>query len=162
MRKQKRLINQVLANEREETTNMFLQKDELKTVAQVAIIDKITNLDDGIIEDIIDESISLMSGYLSRHYNYALIFSQIGAARHKAVLKRLKDIVIYEIYERHTREQNAVAARRYNEAMKWLEELNTGERGDHTLPPKVEDPSVEIGTAGDTRYGGNVRYKSIY
>ncbi len=141
---------------------MFLEKNELKTVAQVAIVDKITNLDNSIVNDIIDESISLMSGYLSKHYNYELIFSQTGAQRHKAVLKRLKDIVIYEIYERHTREQNAVAARRYNEAMKWLEELNTGERGDKTLPPKVEDPTSAEGTVGDTRYGGNTRYHSIY
>ncbi len=125
----------------------FLIKAELKTVASVPIIDKITNLDDGIVVDIIDESISLMKGFLSRRYDVELIFSKEGEERHKTVVKRLKDISIYEIYERHTREQNDVAARRYNEAMNWLEKLNTGEWSDSTLPPL---PSVEpVGQRGE-------------
>ncbi len=138
----------------------FLEKYELKTVAQVPIIDKITNLDDDIVKTIIDESISLMKGYLSRRYDVDLIFSKTGYERHLTVLKKLKDIVIYEIYERHTREQNAVAARRYNEAMLWLEKLNTGEFSDHTLPEPVADDIT--GTSGDTRFGGHTKYEGVY
>ena len=93
----------------------FLIKDELVTVCQIALIDKMTNSDDSIVSTIIDESISTMKGYMSRYYDAESIFNQTGDNRHKATLKRLKDIVIYEIYERSPRDQNAVAARRYNE-----------------------------------------------
>ncbi len=140
----------------------FLTKDELKTVASTTIIDKITNLDDEIVDNIINESISVMKGYLSRFYDADFIFSQTDSTRHMSVVKRLKDIVIYEIYERHTREQNAVAARRFSEAMNWLEKLNTGEHGDHTLPVSVERSEAKEGTTGDARFGGNTRYGSNY
>lgn len=141
----------------------FLTKEELKTVADINIVNKITNLDDGIVEDIIDESIDKMKSYLSRYYDAEAIFAAEGSARKKHVLKVLKDIVIYEVYERHTRDTNAVAARRYSEAMDWLVKINTGERGDGTLPSKPDDPGeVNDGTNGDTRYGGNKRYTSNY
>jgi len=141
---------------------MFLVKSELKTVGQISIIDKIINLDDSIVDDIIIESISLMKGYLSRYYDAETIFAQEGNLRHKATLKRLKDIVIYEIYERHTSAQNLVAMRRYQEAMAWLEKLNSGEFSDHTLPTIPDDAEDSSGTTGDTRFGGNKRYDSIY
>ena len=141
---------------------MFLEKEELKTVADTTIINKITNLDDEIVYNIIDESISLMKGYLSRFYDAETIFPQQGNLRHKATLKRLKDIVIYEIYERHTREANDVAMRRYQEAMAWLENLNTGKFADSTLPSIQPDTEDVNGTTGDTRFGGNKRYDSRY
>lgn len=140
----------------------FLTKEELKTVADVAIINKITDLDDSIVEDIIDESIWIMKSYLSRFYDADAIFDTEGAKRNLHILKKLKDIAIYEIYERHTRDTNAVAERRYNIAMHWLEKINTGEQGDGTLPSKPDEPEEIPGTNGDTRFGGNTRYTSKY
>lgn len=140
----------------------FLAKEELKTVAQIPLINKIINDDNNIVTEIIEESIALMTSYLSRYYDTNKIFVQEGNNRNKGVLKRLKDIVIYEIYERHTREQNAVAMRRYSEAMAWLEKLNTGEFGDHTLPTPEDEDNDNPGVSGDVRFGGNKRYGSIY
>ena len=156
---------QYLANEKEEVIKMaFLTKAELKTVSNIPIIDKIINMDDEIVDQIIDESIAIMKSDLSRFYDADAIFSTTGADRHKNVLKKLKDIVIYEIYERHTRETNGVAERRYKEAMYWLEKLNTGEKGDGTLPTKPDEPgeSDNNGSTGDTRYGGGKKYGSVY
>lgn len=140
----------------------FLIKEELKTVADIKIVDIITNLDDGIVTDIIDESIDKMKGYLSRFYDIDAIFDVEGDDRKKSVVKRLKDIVIYEIYERYTRDTNAVAARRYAETIDWLEKTYTGELGDRTLPSVPEDEEEKDGSSGDTRFGGNKRYSSIY
>jgi phage gp36-like protein len=140
---------------------MFLAKDELRTVAQLPIIDKITAEDDSIIDIIIDESIAVMSSMLSRYYDVDVIFAKEGNERNKTIVKYLKDICIYEIYNRCTREQNEVAENRYNIAMEWLTKLNTGELEDSTLPLRqvVEDGNA---TTGDVRYGGNKRYNSIY
>jgi hypothetical protein len=141
---------------------MFLTKDELKTVATEEIISKIIGYDNDIVTNIIAESIALMKGYMSRFYNVEEIFAQRGKKRHLATLKRLKDIVIYEIYERHTRNQNAVAARRYNEAMNWIEKLSTGELGDKTLPPINKEEGSGTGQTGESRFGGNTKYTSRY
>jgi phage gp36-like protein len=139
----------------------FLIKSELKTVADVNLISKITALDDTIVSEIIDESISVMSGYLSKYYDVVTAFSKTGTERHKTILKRLKDIVIYEIYIRHTREMNKVAEVRYTEAMNWLEKMNTGEFRDSTIPAIPSDtPSEQSGM--DIRYGSNPRYRSSF
>lgn len=142
---------------------MFLEKSELKTVATVQQIDKITGLDDTIVTEIIDESIATMKSYLAKYYDVAVIFAATGTARHLTVLKWLKYIVIYEIYIRHTREMNVVAQSRYNEAMQWLERTNTGEFTDATLPllPDVDDDDI-AGNSGDVRFGSGTRYTSNY
>ena len=141
---------------------MFLEKEELKTVAVEEIVNKIIGGDNDIVTNIVNESIALMKGYMSRFYDVEKIFSREGDERHLATLKRLKDIVIYEIYERHTRSQNAVAARRYNEAMDWLEKLSTGELGDKTLPPAQTTDPESGGQSGESRFGGNKKYESTY
>jgi len=140
----------------------FLTKAELKTVADINLIGILTDLDDTIITDIIDESIDKMKGYLSRYYDIDAIFNAEGTTRKKSIVKRLKDIVIYEIYERHTRDTNAVAARRYAETIEWLEKSYTGEQGDRTLPPKPEQTTEIPGTTGENRYGGKRKYDSAY
>ena len=140
----------------------FLTKAELKTVGDLNLIGILTDLDDTIITDIIDESIDKMKGYLSRYYDIDTIFNAEGTARKKSIVKRLKDIVIYEIYERHTRDTNAVAARRYAETIDWLEKSYTGELGDRTLPEKPTEITDTEGTTGENRYGGNTRYNSAY
>ncbi len=138
----------------------FLTKEELKTVSTAELINKITANDDSIINDIIEESISLMKGYLSKYYDVEAIFSATGNNRHKTVLKKLKDIVIFEIYERHTRELNQAAKRRFDEAMLWLENLNKGEFYDRTLPAIVSEP--ETNTNADIIFGGYKKYTNNY
>lgn len=149
---------------------MFLQKNELKTVAQLSIIDKITAEDDNIIDVIIDESIAVMSSLLSRYYDTDTIFNQravtnedgtITDSRNKTVVKYLKDICIYEIYNRCTRENNEVAENRYNIAMEWLTKLNSGELQDHSLPMR-DEPEDDSATSGEVRFGGNKCYNSRY
>lgn len=139
----------------------FLVKEELKTVSDINIVNKITNLDDEIVVDIIDESIDMMKGYLSRYYDAEAIFNKEGDERKKSVLKKLKDIVIYEIYNRNKWGVDSSTEKSYAEAMNWLEKLNTGEFGDGTLPSKPSEDET-AGTGGDIRFGGNTQYSSIY
>ncbi|MBQ8703391.1 MAG: DUF1320 family protein [Bacteroidales bacterium] len=141
--------------------NSFLSKEELKTVAAMPTIEKITNGNDFVVEQIIDESIAVMRSYLSRRYNTDAIFSATGNARHLTVLKYLKDIVIFEIYDRLTREENEVAGRRYEAAIKWLESLNDGSLADDTLPPAIT-PEGQEASSGDVRFGSNTQYQSRY
>ena len=141
--------------------NTFLSKQELKTVASISTIDKLTAGNDFVVEQIIDESIALMRSYLARHYDTDAIFSASANKRHLTVLKYLKDIVIFEIYDRLTREENDVARRRYDAAIQWLVDLNEGTLADATLP-QAAAPEGEDATSGDVRFGSNTQYQSRY
>ncbi len=117
---------------------MFLNIDELKTVATREVVDLITNNDNTIIEEIIAESIDLMKSYLFKHYDTNEIFSKEGEERSKVILKYLKDIVIHEVYIRRTKTMNEIAKERYDEAMLWLEKMTKGTI-EADLPKKLED-----------------------
>ncbi len=116
----------------------FLIESELKTVATNEVIDLITNNDDSIVIEIIEESIDLMKSYLFRYYDTDLIFAAENEDRSKIVLKYLKDIVIHEIYIRRTKRINEVAKLRYEEAMIWLEKVAKG-KIDVDLPRKKNE-----------------------
>lgn len=139
----------------------FLTKSELNTVADTAIIDKITLTDDTIVADIINQSIALMSSYLKPRYDTEAIFAATGTDRHLTVLKYLKDIVIYEIYIRHTRSLNEVAYQRYNDAIRWLEKINRN-LFSADLPIAVYDTEDELNTVTAVSTGSNTRYNSNF
>ena len=77
---------------------MFLEKSELKTVGLEEIINRIINSDDTIVEEIIAESIDVMSGYLFQQYDTTAIFEASGENRNLTIVKHLKGIVLFEIY----------------------------------------------------------------
>ncbi len=117
---------------------MFLNIDELKTVATREVIDLITNKNDSIVEEIISESIDLISSYLFKYYNTDAVFSKQGDERSRVLLKYLKDIVIHEIYIRRTKNINETAKLRYDEAILWLEKIAKGDI-EIDLPKRLVD-----------------------
>lgn len=117
---------------------MFLEKSELKTVGVDEIINRIINDDNTIVEEIIAESIDVMSGYLFQYFDTEAIFSAAESDRNLTVVKHLKGIVLFEIYTRRTKQLNEVAKLRYDEAMLWLEKVSKGTIKPN-LPPKLID-----------------------
>ena len=117
---------------------MFLEKSELKTVGVEEIINRIINSDDTIVEEIIAESIDVMSGYLFQYFDTTAIFEASGENRNLTIVKHLKGIVLFEIYTRRTKQLNEVAKMRYDEAMLWLEKVSKGTIQPN-LPPKLTD-----------------------
>lgn len=117
---------------------MFLEKSELKTVGLEEIINRIINSDDTIVEEIIAESIDVMSGYLFQYFDTTAIFKASGENRNLTIVKHLKGIVLFEIYTRRTKQLNEVAKMRYDEAMLWLEKVSKGTIQPN-LPPKLKD-----------------------
>ena len=145
----------------------FLTKEELATVADPAIINLITGTsqgDDVIVDQCIAEGISVMKSLLSRYYDVDAIFNATGNARDLTVLHHLKNIVIHEIWIRHTRKVNEVAKLRFDEAMNWLEKLNEGKFMIKTLPLAPDSlPSPGSQDGQDTRFGmGNSKYENSF
>lgn len=143
---------------------MFLKKSELNTVATDEIINKIINNDDAIVDDIILESIDVVSTYLYQYFDTEVIFAKTANDRNRTVLKHLKGIVIYEIYTRRTKQINEVAKSRYDEAMLWLEKVSEG-KIKPPLPVRVLDTNGD-GTpdapATFMKLGSNKTYKNHF
>lgn len=141
---------------------MFTNKEELITVLPISLANAITDHEDHIIDQIIRESIALMTSYLSKIYDTNAIFSASGDQRNLTVLKYLKDIVVFELYRSHTRDTNEAASERYEAALQWLRDLNTGALEDGSLPLKPTPPEQDPATSGNVRFGGPSHYQSQY
>lgn len=141
---------------------MFTSKEELITVIPTSLADALTNHEDHIIDQIIRESISLMTSFLANIYDCNAIFNATGDQRNLTILKYLKDIVVFELYRSHTHETNQAAADRYDAALQWLRDLNTGALQDGSLPLKPTPPDEDPATSGNVRFGGPSHYQSNY
>lgn len=143
---------------------MFITKPELNTVSTVEIIDLITNSDPQIVNTIIEECIEVMHTYLFKYYDADAIFAAVGAERSKIIMKYLKDLVIYEIYMRRSKQANAVVEKRQEEAMLWLEKVAKGEIVPD-LPKKMvdtdEDGEVDA-AATFMKLGSRKSYKNHF
>ena len=138
---------------------MFITKNELKSAAVPAVVDKAINNDDTIVDIIIAETESVMRSRLSGRFDVDAIFTAENADRSGVVVKHFKKIVIDEIYKRKTGGLNEVTQQGYDEAMTWLSDVSNGTEEAGDLPPK--DTEAEAGD-GFVKYGGNTRYPSSF
>ena len=56
----------------------YLTKEELKTVSPIAVIDAITDTDEGIVNEIVEENIEIIKSFLAT-YDVQNIFSRRGS-----------------------------------------------------------------------------------
>jgi len=140
----------------------FLIKDELRTVATLEIINLITNNNDSIVDDVISESIDVMSGYLYQYYDVAAIFSTLGPERNLTILKHLKAIVIFEVSMRRKCPISKHQEDAKNEALTWLEKVS-----ENKIKPPLPIRQVDTNSDGvpdsDIRFmklGSNKTYKN--
>jgi phage gp36-like protein len=143
---------------------MFLTQAELKTVSTVENINLIVNNDEEIVNTIIQECIDVMHTYLFKYYDADAIFAKEGEQRSRIIIKYLKDLSIYEIYMRRSKQANAVVEKRQEEAMIWLEKVAKGE-----IVPDL--PKKMIDTDGDgevdaatpfMKFGSRKSYKNHF
>lgn len=142
----------------------FLVKDELRTVATMEIINLITNNNDSIVSDVIDESIDVMCSYLHQYYDIAAIFSAQNADRNLTVLKHLKSIVIFEVSIRRKCPISKFHEDAKNEALLWLEKVSEG-KIKPPLPLKLVDTDGDgEPDSPDTwlKLGSNKKYKNHF
>ncbi|AUS06470.1 phage protein Gp36 family protein [Pseudotamlana carrageenivorans] len=132
----------------------FLIKDELKTVATIELINLITQSDETIVTEIIEESIEIFKSYLFKYFDTEAIFTASGTDRSKVVLKYLKDVVIHELYIRRSKQMNDVAKMRFDEAMLWLEKVSKG-----NISPDL--PEKQVDTDGDGQPDSSVPFMKV-
>jgi hypothetical protein len=74
----------------------FLTAEELKTIAPSEFVAIVAGIEPNLIEEIINEMISLMKTNLGTYYDAEEIFNKTGDDRNLTVLLYLKDLVWYK------------------------------------------------------------------
>ncbi|SDE76748.1 phage protein Gp36 family protein [Riemerella columbipharyngis] len=115
---------------------MFLTKEDLTTNAPKSFIDILVATEDEALNGIIAEQIDIIKTNIGAYYDADKVFSAEGEARSKTVLYYLKALVFYHLMKR--RKPGVLDPADYNEAMKWLEDISSGNRK-ADLPKKDED-----------------------
>lgn len=119
---------------------MFLAPEELKTHIRLEHSAAIAGGDNAVIAAAITGAIVEAKGYLEDRFDTEAIFSQRADARHALLLIFVKDIAVYQLINMTNAGVNyEKKEKRYERAIKWLEDVNRG-KGSWDLPLK-KDPS---------------------
>ena len=110
---------------------------ELNTVAPDDVVTAITDGNNAITEKIIKETSQTVKSYLHHRYDTDALFSATGDDRHPDIIRIIKEIAIYRIYTRRTRDAiSEVAVHRFEYAMKELKDIAKGVIHPEGLPLK--------------------------
>lgn len=140
---------------------MYLTKTEIKTILVPQLLEKLINGDDSIIEEIIEESIDVMSGFLKQaNYDTEAIFKAEEENRSKTLLKYLKRIVKYELYARKDMAVDDDTQNQYDEAMSALRDIAMGKTSLNIDDEFKITPSA-VGD-GFIKFGGRTKYESSF
>ena len=142
----------------------FLTLAELKTKTTIEIINLITNSDDTTVDEIIAENIDLIKSYLFKYYDVEAIFNAVDQDRSKVVIKHLKSLAIFDVYEIRGKAYSEATEKKYDEAMRWLELMSKGTI-EADLPARAIDSDGDGTTDTNQpfmRLGSNKTYKNHY
>ena len=147
---------------------MFLDPEELKSVAYEYQISEITESDDDIPVMAIDAAVEEMKSYLTpnkdsrNQFDVVAIFSATGSNRNALILELCKSIALYylcrlsnvDIIEQKVKD-------RYDRAIDWLEKVTgTGKSaGTNPIRPGLPMlPPVDENTAAPFRFGSRPKF----
>ncbi len=134
----------------------FLSKDELKTNASVELLEIIAKQDDTTISTIIEGWIDEMKTHMTQ-YDVETIFSAEGEDRSKVVLKNLKALVTYDIFQLG---DSDFGEKKHDDAVVWLEKVARGMAKLDLPAALTEDSATE--TTTDPLYGGTDPYETDF
>ena len=112
-------------------------KADLITNIRTYKLNQLADDDDGTIELCIEQAESIVIDALYEHYDVPTIFSASGTDRNKSVLRWIKYIALYDIFERSPDEQVPDrVVKNYYDTMEILKEISAGKISVN-LPHKV-------------------------
>ena len=105
----------------------YLTKNDLKTVAPTNFISALTDADEALLSRIVAERVAFAAQYLAPRYSAKALLTARGRNRHPLLLKYMKDLIMYDLLSRQTRQHMSEAAQaRYQEALDWFGEVQQG------------------------------------
>lgn len=129
---------------------MFLTTADLDTSLYPEIKQAISRGQQAIVEHHINEALSYIESRLRAKYDISGEFAKTGTDRHPLLLKYVKDIAIYYLYDL----PETIPAKRvkaYEDGVKWLDDLVRGYAVLAGVPPAPEDDSgIQVKTGNIT------------
>lgn len=131
---------------------MFIEIEELKIPASLR--SKLGTDDD--MTAAIADALDIARNYLSVLYDCEKAFAATGNDRNKLLMRHVKSIVKYTLYENEAVKMNEVVDVNYTEAMKWLKEAGNG-----TIPTTLPTHTDEEGEEQSFMFlGGKPKYST--
>jgi phage gp36-like protein len=105
----------------------FISTAEFSTTISTDIISLLSGGDDGLVDYIVDQNVELMKTYLRAKYSADTIFSTTGDNRNILLRKYCADLSVYDLYSLCTgiRQIPALRIKRYNDAILWLQQVQS-------------------------------------
>jgi len=135
---------------------MFIQPNELKTVAYEYQLQQIVDNDNTIIATAIDAAIQEAESYLAVGYDCEKIFSAVGKKRNTLIVELIKDIALYKIVRLSNVDMlYENIEKRYDRTIKYLERVASGK-----LAPKLPLKTNTAGTPQTRfRFGSKRKFR---
>ena len=125
---------------------MFIEIEELKTVAYTYQLEEITESDDDILIEAIRAATEELKSYLSVNHDTDLILSETGNARNPLLVAYCKSIALWYIIQLSNVDMIYQQEKeRYDRAIKWLDNVAKGKLSpDLPLKTNVDTGLAEI------------------
>ena len=120
----------------------FITKSDYYYTIKQNRLDQVLDGDDALLDDAEETAIVVVKDSLSLYYDTDAIFATTGDARPRQVLRWVKDLALYFIYERI--EDELVPERivkNYNDTLGTLEKIEDGKK--QVDLPRLIDPDTE-------------------
>jgi len=138
---------------------MFIQEEELRSVAYSYQLEQIVENDATILQMAIEAATEEVRGYLSSRYNTAAAFAATGADRNPLLVEITKDIALWYIIRLSNVDIIYEPVKeRYDRAVKWLDRVAAG-----TITPDLPAATDENGEyVQPMRYGSMPKQQYDY
>lgn len=130
----------------------YIEKSDFITIITTTALDLQTGGDDNIIAEMSNEAVAEMKAFLATRYDVDVVFGVSGDERHKTVLMYAKDIALYHIFSRrHTHPMPDIRNKRYENALKWLKDVQDQIINPTDLPVASDAAKAMVKTGGNTK-----------
>lgn len=138
---------------------MFITEEDYKVVIGEPALKVLSQTDPANRQCAEEEAVEEMSGYLRPQYDCARIFSRTGAERNSQLVMYACDIALYHMSASAPRGMGSdIRKERYDRAVKWLEQVQSG-KIQPDLPAAKDEDGKDITR---TFYGSAPQLKSIW
>jgi phage gp36-like protein len=141
--------------------SIYITKSDYAESIRENILDQIIELNDLMLDVSETRAIDLMQSYLSGKYDVAIIFARTGSERNPILVMYAIDIALYDLHSRiNPRKVPQHRIDRYENAIKWLEQVSKGVIKPVNMPLlPVDAPTAQTGTI---KYGSNPKRDNQY
>jgi phage gp36-like protein len=141
---------------------VFITDSDLKTIIKDVYLLQVIDEDASAKDESEATAIAEVKDYLSGTYNLTAIFTAVGNARHRSIIRVTADVMLYHLHARIDPVAIPEVRRiRYEDALRWLRDVRDGKMDVAGLPMADTDGDGEP-DGGFTKINSYPKFNSDY